>query len=166
MSVKAKWVILLGAAIIWLLAQPLVGQDASQLNFEEKGFLLNGGTSMSLSPDRCDGEGNLYREWVDQKGHPLPVTKISPEGQIMATFSLDSVPDEDIRKDGYRFYTINQHGNLYGLSPAGDMRDPKIFVVRFKPDGTFEGATELKSPESVLPFHLAVFPRGSFSYQE
>jgi hypothetical protein len=161
MSNKANRCALVGAATIWLLTQPLVAQEAPILALEQRGFLTATGASQFLDPDRCDDEGNIFREWIGPTG-PLPVTKISDEGKVVATFSLDAVPNEDIRKAGYRFYTVDLRGSLYALSLVGDWQDSKILVVKFKQDGTFDETTELKGPGSMLPYHLAVFPTGDY----
>jgi hypothetical protein len=168
MFVAMRW-----GAWLWvvplLCASYLLGQQTPLLVPVEKVIVPGYSSAASVGPPSCDAEGNLYEQGTGpQDVGPWPeLVKISPEGRVVARFSVGSIPDKEVREAGSNFHTVDTWGRLYLLvpvtndNPTRKKDEDKVFIVRFEKEGKFEGVARLKV-SGFLPYQLAVFPTGEY----
>jgi hypothetical protein len=143
---------LIGIALL-VSCGKLAGQETALLVPGSKVVVPGSHAAPFMDPVRCDDDGDLYFKWLDS----ATVTKISSDGQQTARFSLDSVPDPQVKRGRFYSYALNGEGELFALVRT----QRQSLVVSFDKEGKYEGTVALKAP-AVFPYRLAVFPTGEF----
>ncbi len=109
-------------------------------------------------PVKCDDKGNIYFRGStterSSKEATRTVKKLDREGNVKATFKLDSVPEGGKLSAGE--FALDSQGNVYFLTNDSD----RLYLVKFNRDGNYESKTKLSEVFSVGPF--AVFGSGDF----
>lgn len=143
---------LIGIALLAFCGE-LAGQEPAVLKPSSKVVLSGNFEAMIIDPARCDQEGNIYLKGVES----APVTEISPEGREIARFSLDSVPDPEVKRGSFYAFALNPRGGVFELVHT----ERQTFIVSFDSDGEYEGTVKLNAP-GVYPYRIAAFPTGEF----
>jgi len=104
----------------------------------------------------CDADGNVYLEaWGGQR----PIIELSPDGKVLAKFSLSSVPGQVLKHGWLQSFSIDPWGNVFAL--VSNWKSGEAHIVEFDSDGEYEETIKLKS-KGIFPYHLAVFPTHDF----
>jgi len=118
----------------------------------------NRGVSFLWLPVQCDAAGNVYARLGDGPRPFPPVVKISPQGEELATFSVESAGNYNRNSaldyalgPGYRFYFLTGH--------RVEKKD-QIVVLEFDPDGSLASTITLDT--RFVPLKLAAFKSGGF----
>ena len=110
------------------------------------------------TPVKCDPDGNLYlRLWQNSNPLRAPITKIGPDGKVLAEFSFDHVGDldQDLQADDF---VVGNRGEVYALVEGSKGR----YVVTFRSDGKFLSAITLSLSQDLGIYRLARLVSGNF----
>jgi hypothetical protein len=103
---------------------------------------------------QCDDNGNVYLE--SESALQANVRKLSPAGELLATFKPDTNPDVKFQFAGN--FVITHDGELYQW--IGEQDTSRPYVLIFKNDGSYKSAIKLDSGFKWQPATLAVFAHG------
>jgi len=148
-------------SLLLLLSPSILSQEVPRLDLTVRDKLpVAAGLVRYLAgtPPVCDAAGNIYMQVVEPApadNLARPVTKISPDGQHLTTFSLSSVPGVT-PESSIDSFTVTPRGEVFILAYLGDF--PQF--VTFDDDGQFKSSSKLDL--DIHSAHFAVFPTGEF----
>jgi hypothetical protein len=117
-----------------------------------------------MFPVRCDRGQNIYiRFYRYPDPFAAPWVKVSPDGQIAATYSLASV--KEYKNLQSLDFAIGPRGEFVVIAtapaPKGEKKSP-VLIVTFEPDGSYRGKVELDTESTVAPSKIVALPDGNF----
>lgn len=107
-----------------------------------------------INSPECDADGNFYIANADRTS----ISKLSPKGELIATFTATSSPD--VRQlDGAGRFTVSKDGDVHQLVfPHSYDRD----VFLYNKDGSFKSLVKLDPGGVWSPSLFLAFPSGNF----
>ncbi len=136
-------------------------QEVPRLNLRLKDETPVAGESIPAMTGtiRCDSKGNIYlRPSVSLMLLDNPVIKISPEGKVVATYSLDSVPGF-LEAQLWEF-ALGPRDRLYTLVGKPVKNSAEIHILAFDEEGDFDSGTQLAA--LFYADHIVVLADGNF----
>jgi hypothetical protein len=114
-----------------------------------------------MAPIKCDAQGNIYlRPWPSDDVTTL--IKLGPDGKQVTKMSFDPPPG-DIKGKVRRIvdFTTDSFGSLYVyLCVHGVGKDLSEYLLKYKPDGQYFGATKITTPDDFEVSAFERFPTG------
>jgi hypothetical protein len=144
-------------ALLLTIAFVCTAQDVPRISLKVRDRVLVGAQAPGhiVLPVRCDRDGNLYMRLNTTAGIARsPVAKISPDGKIAATFSLDA------SRGTLRDFAAGRNGSVYLLSSRSDAGTWIAEISQFDDAGQLDSVRMLK--REFWPSNLAVYSSGSF----